>query len=70
VQEPVPNISEDLLDPRSTKKISQRWWNWLSQLSPPTTFSGTIVTAKLTGGGANGSMTFVNGVLTSQVAAT
>ncbi len=30
----------------------------------------TITTAKLTGGGSNGSMTFVNGVLTSQVAAT
>lgn len=33
-------------------------------------YSGTITTAKLTGGGANGSMTFVNGVLISQVAAT
>ena len=29
-----------------------------------------IVTAKLTTGGANGSMTFVNGILTAQVAAT
>jgi hypothetical protein len=35
-----------------------------------TGFSGTIVTAKITAGGANGSMTFTNGVLTSQVAAT
>lgn len=35
-----------------------------------TGISATIVTAKLTGGGANGSMTFVNGVLTAQVAAT
>ncbi len=33
-------------------------------------FTGTITTAKLTGGGANGSMTFENGVLISQVAAT
>jgi hypothetical protein len=33
-------------------------------------FTGTIATAKLTGGGANGSMTFVNGVLTSSTAAT
>ncbi len=32
--------------------------------------SVTITTAKLTGLGANGSMTFTNGVLTSQVAAT
>ena len=30
----------------------------------------TIVTAKLTGGGANGSMTFVNGILTAQTQAT
>jgi hypothetical protein len=33
-------------------------------------FTGTIATAKLTGGGANGSMTFTNGVLTSQTPAT
>lgn len=32
--------------------------------------SVTITTAKLTAGGANGSMTFVNGVLTAQTAAT
>lgn len=33
-------------------------------------FSGTITTAKLTAGGTNGSMTFTNGALTAQVAAT
>jgi hypothetical protein len=33
-------------------------------------YSGTITTAKLTTGGTTGSMTFVNGVLISQVAAT
>ena len=32
--------------------------------------SVAITTAKLTGGGANGSMTFTNGVLTAQTAAT
>jgi len=32
--------------------------------------SATITTAKLTGGGANGSMTFTKGVLTSQTPAT
>lgn len=32
--------------------------------------SVTIVTAKLTGGGTDGSMTFTNGVLTAQTAAT
>lgn len=33
-------------------------------------YSGTITTAKLTPAGANGSMTFTNGVLTAQTAAT
>lgn len=32
--------------------------------------TATITTAKLTGGGANGSMTFVNGILTAQTQAT
>ena len=36
----------------------------------PGGLSATIITAKLTGGGSNGSMTFVNGSLVSQVAAT
>lgn len=36
----------------------------------PTGYTGTITTAKLTGGGSNGSMTFTNGILTSQTAAT
>ena len=35
-----------------------------------TGFTGTITTAKLTGGGTNGSMTFSSGILISQVAAT
>ena len=36
----------------------------------PSGYSGTITTAKLTSGGTNGSMVFVNGQLSSQVAAT
>ena len=36
----------------------------------PTGISATITTAKLTAGGTNGSMTFVNGLLTAQTAAT
>lgn len=35
-----------------------------------TGFTGVITTAKLTGGGANGSMTFASGILTAQTAAT
>lgn len=33
-------------------------------------FSGTVVTAKLTGGGTNGSMTFENGRVTESIPAT
>jgi hypothetical protein len=33
-------------------------------------FTGTIVTAKLTTGGTEGSITFQNGVVVSQIAAT
>lgn len=36
----------------------------------PTGYTGTITTAKLTTLGTNGSMTFTNGILTSQTAAT
>lgn len=41
-------------------------------ISPPkvTGFSGDIVTAALTGGGTTGTMTFKNGILVDQVAAT
>lgn len=45
--------------------------NWFaSAVSAPTGFTGTITTAKLTSLGANGSMTFSSGVLTSQTPAT
>lgn len=36
----------------------------------PTGISATITTAKITAGGVNGSMTFVNGLLTAQTPAT
>jgi hypothetical protein len=57
------------------RRATVYFWQWLTalwlQVNPgPTLFSGTITTAKLTGGGANGSMTFVNGILTSQTPAT
>lgn len=56
--------------------FSPWWYNWFNLVkltfdgSVGLGFSGTITTAKLTGGGANGSMTFVNGVLTARTAAT
>lgn len=36
----------------------------------PTGLTATITTAKVTAGGVNGSMTFVNGILTAQTQAT
>ena len=51
---------------------TQYFLSWLNLVTTALSkgYSGTITTAKLTGGGANGSMTFVNGVLTSETAAT
>lgn len=44
--------------------------NYTDLINKPSGYTGTITTAKLTTGGTNGSMTFTNGILTSQVAAT
>lgn len=66
-------------------KFAANWWfNWFVSLWSVLRFSGlaanqaanlpglsvTITTAKLTGAGVNGSMTFTNGILTSQTQAT
>lgn len=52
--------------------LNQTWSGWLRNLynilRPG--ISVTIVTAKLTGGGVNGSMTFQNGILIAQTPAT
>ena len=51
---------------------SKNWYFFFQAISAPlgAGFNGTIVTAKLTGGGSNGSITFTNGVVTSQTPAT
>jgi hypothetical protein len=53
-------------------KVSPVWFKWFIDLIAPINkgLSVTVTTAKLTGGGANGSMTFVNGILTAQTPAT
>ena len=57
-------------------RASSTFLKWIQQVSqsvnslPPQPFTGTITTAALTGGGTQGSITFVNGVVTAQVAAT
>lgn len=51
---------------------SKNWYFFFQAISAPLSagLNVTITTAKLTGGGTNGSMTFTNGVLTSQTPAT
>lgn len=68
--QPVPGLREQLVD--ATNYPRHRWWDWFNAIWNlfKVGFTGTITTAKLTPGGANGSMTFQNGVLISQVAAT
>lgn len=70
--DPIPNRNQVLLDKMNPKQMSQPWWRFLYSLWQLQSIglSATIVTAKLTPGGANGSMTFQNGILVSQTPAT
>lgn len=45
------------------------WYGWFSKLAALLTgsVSATVVTAKITAGGTNGSLTYVNGILVSKV---
>lgn len=81
-QLPAPDKVPDLVD--AERKVSPFWFNWFLKLWTVLNFSGlasnqsaglpglstTIVTAKLTVVGANGSMTFTNGILTASTPAT
>lgn len=73
IPRPPPRLNQPIAD---DQKFVQIWYGWFSKLALALQgnlaagFTGTITTAKLTGGGANGSMTFTNGVLTSETAAT
>lgn len=69
-QQQIPNIRETLVDVKGCMR--QRWWSWLDTIwrLQSVGFTGTVNTAKLTPGGVNGSMTFQNGILISQVQAT
>lgn len=72
---PPPTYAEVVLHDKdgSNPRFNPIWLNWFLELTRnlgTTGYTGTITTAKLTALGANGSMTFTNGVLVSQVAAT
>lgn len=47
------------------------WFGWFNRINIllGKGFTGTIATAKLTSGGSNGSITFQNGVVVAQTAA-
>ena len=67
-----PSSPTPIVDPKTGVKTAYffRWEKLLFDLLVATLgkgFTGTVTTAKLTGGGTNGSLTFVNGVVTSQV---
>lgn len=57
-------------DPAQIPALSTLSGQITAAQGPAAAFTGTIVTAQLTTLGAQGSMTFVNGILVSQVAAT
>lgn len=72
--QPIPSLNSTLVDDQ--KLCRNLWYNWFLQLknyldgSLGAGYTGVIVTARLTGLGAQGSMTFVNGILTAQTPAT
>lgn len=68
----VPDLQDlnGAVTPSQVPALSALSGNITTSQLPPSGLSVVIVTAKLTGGGANGSMTFTNGLLTGQVAAT
>jgi hypothetical protein len=65
----LPNYPITLTVNGQTAKEWYFYWQRLGQFAA-SGITATVVTAKLTSGGANGSMTFTGGVLTAQTAAT
>lgn len=73
VPPPRPASAEIIHRDGTPSILLQGWFREVWQMLNGTLnkgFTGTIATAKLTTGGANGSMTFQNGVLVKEVAAT
>jgi hypothetical protein len=68
----MPVLQRDLSEGISEGGFSVNWFGFFKSIASvfASGFTGTIVTAKLTGGGTEGSITFQNGVVVSQVAAT
>jgi hypothetical protein len=68
----LPPRSAPVLNPANSQSFTVNWFGLFKAMQAlfASGYTGTIVTAKLTGGGANGSIAFKNGVIVSQTAAT
>jgi hypothetical protein len=52
-------------------ELSEPWHVWFMNLARANTgFTGTVPLAKITGGGADGSLTITNGIITAATAPT
>jgi hypothetical protein len=65
--QPVPNIRVPLTV--DGKLCAHQWWDWFHTL-PGNGINATVTLAKLTVGGANGSITFTGGIATAYTAPT
>lgn len=65
-----PNRNERIVSPEGLPSESLFIWMMLITQLLEQGYTGTIVTAALTGGGTQGSMSFQNGVLIAQTPAT
>lgn len=63
---PIPPIEVDIVVNNKSTPLMFNWMQTVTGLLQGG-ITGTVTLAKLTGGGANGSLTFVNGILTSKV---
>lgn len=68
----LPHQDEDLSLSKGSAKVSNRWWAWFFAIKNLFSkgFSGTVVLAKITVGGTNGSLIIVSGIITTYVAPT
>lgn len=68
--QPPPNRVIPVVD--DNRQAHPQWWEWFRTLANMFNqgFTGTVALAKITGGGTDGSLTLVNGVVTAYTAPT
>jgi hypothetical protein len=73
---PPPRMAAPISKEHEHEEFTQVWSGWFRSIWKTVNgnlqagFTGSIVTAKRTAGGTEGSMTFQNGILVSEVSAT